>query len=70
MSLDFSPVKMSSSSNTTSSVFQMITLSSNLTDRQTYREADGEIYIERDRQTYGEMGRQTDISRDRQAEQF
>lgn len=30
MSLDFSPVKMSSSSRTTSSVFQMITLSSNL----------------------------------------
>lgn len=30
MSLDFSPVKISSSSRTTSSVFQMITLSSNL----------------------------------------
>lgn len=36
MSLDFSPVKISSSSRTTSSVFQMITLSSNLdTSRNT-----------------------------------
>lgn len=38
MSLDFSPVKMSSSSRTTSSVFHTITLSSNLSMMKTYFE--------------------------------
>ncbi len=36
MSLDFSPVKMSSSSRTTSSVFHTITLSSNLSMTKAY----------------------------------
>lgn len=57
MSLDFSPVKMSSSSRTTSSVFQMMTLSSNLDTKNRYDSSvlmntRGEVFPRSDSTTY------------------